>query len=80
MQEYALSLVPIRLRLLLSHLTTLPEIRRAEYKSQFVQTWRRDPFGLIALAKKKPYTPVVREGLSNEPAMLAGLDVGLSYR
>ena len=80
-REYALSLVPVRLRLILLHWNDIPVARRAELRSQFVQTWRRDPYGLIELARKnKSYATVIRGGLSNEPRMLGGLEVGLGNR
>ena len=80
LRENALSLVPARLRLILLHWRQIPVSVRAELKPQFVQTWRRDPYGLIALAKNKPFAPIIRGGLSNEPAMLGGLEVGLGNR
>lgn len=80
LRENALSLVPVRLRLILLHWHAIPAVRRAELRPQFVQTWRRDPYGLIALAKNRHFAPVIRGGLSDEPEMLGSLEVGLGNR
>lgn len=80
-REYALSLIPVRLRLILLHWHDIPTAHRPALRSQFVQTWRRDPYGLIGLARdNKSFRPIIRAGLSNEPKMLGGLEVGLGNR
>ncbi len=77
LQEYALSLVPVRLQLILRHWRQIPSAQRGALRSQFVQVWRLNPRRLTALARNPNYTDIIRWSLAIEPAMLRSLEAGL---